>query len=249
MHPSVGTVAVVLSWLLLVSALNAAEIHASSRVILGTPYPDICYLYIVGDMEAGDGEKFRLTALEAIRDGCTKIDRVTIYSPRGNLMEAMAIGEQVSVLGASTYTPSVSTFVVDANPKAKSLFKDVSFTEGKRTCVLEPDDWEAQILMGKKPTPRKKLEYHPVTGEGDPRCTCASACFFIWAAGARRIGGFIQIHRPYLTPDKYARLSLAEAKAVYEEMAVIVRAYYSAWTCPRPRYGACSQSAPRRHLS
>jgi hypothetical protein len=39
--------------------------------------------------------------------------------------------------------------------------------------------------------------YDPVTKRGDRNCTCASACFFVWAAGVKRLGNVVIIHRPY----------------------------------------------------
>ena len=41
--------------------------------------------------------------------------------------------------------------------------------------------------------------------------TCASACFFLYVAGVRRLGSVVGVHRPSLSPEEYAAISLDQA--------------------------------------
>src|SRR6185369_3256103 len=87
---------------------------------------------------------------------------------------------------------------------------------------------EADIQADKNHEPQPPLpvshgDYDPRYGIGDARCTCASACFFIWAAGAEREGDVIMIHRPYVDPQQYAMLGADEAQAAYKKLADKVR--------------------------
>lgn len=54
---------------------------------------------------------------------------------------------------------------------------------------------------------------------------CASSCFFIFAAGAQRFGEIVGIHRPYLPPDAYKNLSMAEAGQAHMAVAGILEEY------------------------
>ena len=73
------------------------------------------------------------------------------------------------------------------------------------------------------PFPVDHGDYDPSAGIGDPNCTCASACFYIWAAGAERDGDIVQIHRPYFNSGEYSALTASEAQAAYGELQAKVR--------------------------
>lgn len=61
---------------------------------------------------------------------------------------------------------------------------------------------------------------------GDARCTCASACFFVWSAGAVRDGGYIALHRPALPKGKDA-VPPQDVRAAYKAIDDTVRTYLS----------------------
>ena len=68
-------------------------------------------------------------------------------------------------------------------------------------------------------------DYDPRAGSGNPNCTCASACFYIWAAGADRDGDVVVIHRPYFNTEDYEALSADEAKSAYTTLEDKVREF------------------------
>jgi hypothetical protein len=78
----------------------------------------------------------------------------------------MAIGKQIRILHASTVAPTRLD-----RPAGVNLCMTFFATSGG------------------------SFRYNPSTGSGDPRCTCASACFLIWAAGYGREGNVLGVHR------------------------------------------------------
>jgi hypothetical protein len=120
----------------------------------------------------------------------------------------MNIGRQVSALQIATSAP-------EAIARSKSHTRDDTLdppavVDGARYCEL-----------GRK----ERISFNPTTGDGDPRCQCASACFFIWAAGRTRLGSALQIHRPYFDKEKYAALPPDEARNAYEKLSVTARKF------------------------
>ena len=83
-------------------------------------------------------------------------------------------------------------------------------------------NWRTENLPKSLPS---YFDFDPNSGEGDPRCTCASACFFMWAAGAEKRGDVIQIHRPYFDPTSFAKLDVREAEAAYRKLFADARSY------------------------
>jgi len=77
----------------------------------------------------------------------------------------------------------------------------------------------------------KLARYDLKTGRGDPSCTCASACFLIWAAGLGadahndNVQPRIQIHRIAFDRQIYANLSVEQAQAKYESAEARLVAY------------------------
>lgn len=59
---------------------------------------------------------------------------------------------------------------------------------------------------------------------GQP-CTCNSACFLIWAAGVRRWGNALGLHRPTFKKEYFAGLTADQAKMKYDMMSDEVRKY------------------------
>lgn len=56
-------------------------------------------------------------------------------------------------------------------------------------------------------------------------CVCASACFFIFVAGADRFGNRLLVHRPSFPSDFFAGLSAAEAMDLYSKATDMTREY------------------------
>ena len=74
------------------------------------------------------------------------------------------------------------------------------------------------------------MQYKPV--QGHSWCTCASACFLIWASGATREGGRVGIHRITWAGTEFAKLSPHEAREQYERAESNYRAYVSKLNVP-----------------
>ena len=64
-------------------------------------------------------------------------------------------------------------------------------------------------------------------------CVCASACFFVWAAGSSRGGEEIYLHRPYFDPKVYSAFP-EDTAAVYAELTRSARAYLTDMDVPTP---------------
>jgi hypothetical protein len=67
--------------------------------------------------------------------------------------------------------------------------------------------------------------YDQTTKRGDPNCICASACFFVWAGGAKRLGNVVIIHRPYFDAKIYSGLSVSEARERFQNLTRAAREY------------------------
>lgn len=64
-------------------------------------------------------------------------------------------------------------------------------------------------------------------------CTCASACFFVWAGGAARVGNSLAIHRPYPVEAAARRMTASEADRVYRDLLGRLGAYFDEMGIPR----------------
>jgi len=155
-------------------------------------------VFIVGEIAHEDVIEFRRTVMGYLRhpEGQGLLHRVIIYSPGGDLKAAMAIGHHIRRLNLSTKGPQLGYGY---------FFGDYS----DATCTIRG----------------KVVEYNRQSGTGDPRCTCASACFFLWAAGAWRVKSQILIHRPYFNKEDYRDLSVDDAKKVYDEIMLYAQSY------------------------
>lgn len=207
-------------------------------------------IVLIGPIEEGDDEKFRKLAIAEIKKpgGKGPLHAIHIYSPGGNLRTAMKIGEQVNLLQLATYAPEL-----DSLPSQR----DTAPRSGRRICEYIPG--EAERLREQRKLQRAeffrdneeyrsaraqkrryvKIEstarawtFDPSNGEGDARCTCASACFFIWAAGSRRDGGVVEIHRPYFNPVEYATLKPSEARSAYDGLISLSKEYLNMMGVP-----------------
>ena len=83
-----------------------------------------------------------------------------------------------------------------------------------------------KVVPGASPS-ACKLMSDPASRD-EAGCQCASACFFIWAAGSNRGGWYgdaIQIHRPRYDPAFFSTLTLEEARQRYDEMMRVAKGY------------------------
>ncbi|MBR1173555.1 hypothetical protein JQ617_06270 [Bradyrhizobium sp. KB893862 SZCCT0404] len=179
------------------SELRAADISSGRLYRVGSS----AYIVVRGPITAGDADRFKKQALDLIKRGLIP-GIVRVYSPGGDVTEALSIGRQLRTLGASTQAP---LRLSDYNPTVKP---------GANACPIGDD------LTG------KWLYYLPPTGQGDVDCVCASACFLIWAAGTGRHGDVIGVHRPsFVDQAWYGRLPLDAAKKAYDRSVNEAQAY------------------------
>lgn len=101
-----------------------------------------------------------------------QIINVSVYSPGGRVLPAMGIGRMIRIMHLGTVAPELIPIIQD------------------HICRIYAADGRATAL-----------EYKPWLDRGDRRCTCLDECFLIWAAGATRIGGAIQIRRGAFKAD------------------------------------------------
>ena len=203
-------------------ALWSALSSAGAAEVMGGVGPEKCDLVLFGDIEQGDEAKFTQELTGVLKRDCQS-PNVYLYSRGGNVEEAIAIAKQVFDLRLRTNSPEVPSLYY-SHPR-----------DGARSCPWLPGhaertrrfgeilhaNIEAAIQAANNHTPMPDTPvFH---GDYDPRCTCASACFFIWAAGAERAGDVIKIHRPYIEPQQYAELGAEEAQATYKKLADKVR--------------------------
>ena len=63
-------------------------------------------------------------------------------------------------------------------------------------------------------------------------CNCVSACFLIWAAGVKRTGEVLGVHRPRFSKDYFKGLSASEARDKYTKLSNGVQAYLQKMDIP-----------------
>jgi hypothetical protein len=64
-------------------------------------------------------------------------------------------------------------------------------------------------------------------------CNCASACFLVWAAGIKREGGLVGLHRLSVRSTRFADLPPPQASALYRQLASDVKEYLAEMEVPR----------------
>ncbi|HHC29810.1 MAG TPA: hypothetical protein ENK80_04500 [Rhodobacterales bacterium] len=162
---------------------------------------------LVGQIVPGDAERFRQT-LRKISDGDGVATHLYLFSPGGSIGEALEIGRLASQLAMTTIAPS---YDAAANGPLSCFFR-VSQTE---------TDYEDI-----------RWRYNRATGEGDARCNCASACFLIWAGGARRAGNYLGIHRAFYRPELFKQDDFDQAREKYRNMRHIIENYLDEMNVP-----------------
>jgi hypothetical protein len=196
-------------------------------------------ILIVGPIQSGDDEKFRQTVVAEIkrRGSDNPVGHLRIYSPGGDLGAALKIGEQVHLLQMNTVAPQAAPKNVFKNavtvpstdprycdlPGEKERRKQVSDEHG-RHLAAEIEERKKGISLPRKFEGRFET-FDPVSRRGDARCECASACFFIWAAGAIRSGNVVGIHRPSFDPARFSTLPPSEARTQYDSLMRASKSY------------------------
>ena len=128
-----------------------------------------------------------------------EFDDLAGRSVRGNVSAAMRLGDQIRTLQARTVTAYQEAVIQD----------DRRVATGRTSCTF----WEGNGYVGIKPV------------QGHDWCTCASACFLVWASGATREGGHIGIHRFYYSGSDFGNLPPQQAREMYRQAQDEFRAY------------------------
>jgi hypothetical protein len=89
--------------------------------------------------------------------------------------------------------------------------------------------------------PMRDPSGRPVCGEivfgPNPRnpqnCTSASAAFFMHIAGVHRGGTFLAVHRPYIDPEQFRKLSQDQARAAFNDLQNTARSYMEEMGVPK----------------
>lgn len=80
--------------------------------------------------------------------------------------------------------------------------------------------------------PSVLFRQHHKPVQGHSWCTCASACFLIWASGVTREGGHVGIHRISWSGSDFGKLSTHQAREQYTRAESDYRAYVSRLNVP-----------------
>jgi hypothetical protein len=197
-------------------------------------FPVDCDLVLVGEIKSQDDFAFRKELTGLLLEKCTG-PKIYIYSPGGDLSAAIAIGRQIHFLHLETVAPTlVRGFVSEPDLRPRNgprrchnLPGSAQTSRREAEEVLQNSRAVIDALKNHITLPKVEVhgDFDPLSVKGDPNCTCASACFFIWAAGSERKGDVIQVHRPYFNPALFARLNTADAETAYQKLADEARTY------------------------
>ncbi len=229
--------------ILCIIAVSIVTFLSIKRVSAAVIYPVKCDLVILGDVEAGDSAHFKKELSALFRSGCDYSPSIILYSAGGDLVEATNIGRQIHSLYLTTIAPSLPGVAQEPDLRPRNGGRTCQHMPGSRERYqkaakeidrLMPEFFDAIRDWRHKKMPKfpHYFDYDPVSGEGDPRCACASACFFMWAAGAEKKGDVIQIHRPYFDQASFAKLNVREAEMAYQELSNQARTYLTAAGVP-----------------
>ena len=79
---------------------------------------------------------------------------------------------------------------------------------------------------------KTEISFDPNAKRGDSRCVCASACVFIWAAGAIREGDVLAVHRPSFNAKDFSSLSPDQSREKYNDLLSKTRLSLQKWGIP-----------------
>ena len=180
---------------------------------------------ILGTLMLGDGDYVMAAEIFA-RDGTIHI--VGLIDPGDDERFRAVVSSEIR-LHTNTPVDRVRVYSPGGDLEA-------ALNIGEQVNSLLLDTWAPSITPGGRREcyiGRTLLTFDPKTGEGDSRCECASACFFVWAAGAIREGDVIGIHRPSFRPEQFSKLAPAEAKQKYISLISKTTLFLHQWSIPQ----------------
>lgn len=235
---------VTISLILFTALVLSARTNAADIIFIESNGTN-CDILILGELSDGDDKKFRNVVMNVLRGGCL-LPRVNIYSPGGSYHAAIRIANDIQQLHATTIAPRFT----EGRLEEQRLKIDPK--TAKRSCDLIPG--EDERVAGEEPKLRKYYEalgkswqegrrapqyyvhletYDPVSRFGDSRCTCGSACFFIWIAGVERHGDVLLVHRPYFDAKVYRELDMPTAREAFKALTQDARGFLEALDLPK----------------
>jgi hypothetical protein len=192
--------------LVVASTLTVTSANAQIAIDIWDHGDSQVSIVLLGEVKVGDAERFRKVLVQQLRAG-KWIAAVFTNSPGGSMMDGIGIGEQIRKVRASTTAPNYLT----GGPNVGGHF----------CTVVPPPNWA-----------NYGITFHPKTGKGDPRCTCTSACFAMWAGGYGRQGNVLGVHR--MRVQDFGRLvkTTEEAKEVYDRLIAAATGYFKRMDVP-----------------
>jgi hypothetical protein len=170
----------------------------------------LAYLNLWGKIEPGDDTKFRSIVTPLLKQGYL-IFKINLFTGGGSVAAAKGMADQIKILQARTVAPT--------------RFSDI--INGQRVQRSYPSCWfDKQAGDGVVPNPV----------DSAPWCTCASACFLVWASGIVREGNHVGIHRiAYLGEGgrRFGQLSGPQAREQYQRDQRDVQVYLDSLDVPR----------------
>jgi hypothetical protein len=159
----------------------------------------LAFVNLWGKIESGDNQKFRELIMPYLKSGYP-IFKVNIFSVGGDVQAAMGIADQIKTLQTRTVAPTRFADIVNGQPIERA-YPSCWFTENYDT---------------------------PKVVDGYNWCTCASACFLIWASGITREGNHVGIHRIYFTDEngrQFGQLSGPDGRTQYLQAQAYFQTY------------------------
>ena len=162
-------------------------------------------MLLEGPIETGDAQKFS-TFLKAHHPF---VQELYLSSPGGSVADAIAIGKLTRAALIETHAPNQNMLDrrhFDGRPGSGMLHTGI--------WISINENYGYRVLC-----------------QG-PSCHCASACFLIWAAGWRRWGFVLGIHRPTAGMNGFGNLPPDQASVAYTGIIRAMRDYLSEMEIP-----------------
>lgn len=162
---------------------------------------------LLGRIVEGDFKRFK-SLIKKVADQGDVVTHLYLFSPGGSVDEALKIGRLASKLALTTVAP----FFNKSNPqKLLCSYRDSKTYQDYRD---------------------HSYTYHLGNGAGNPSCNCASSCFLIWTAGARRKGNYLGIHRTFFRPESFKKDTYQVARNRYVRLRRTVENYLEEMNVP-----------------
>jgi hypothetical protein len=181
----------------------------------------LVYLNLWGKVMPGDDKKFRALVLPYIRSGHL-LFKVNVFTPGGDVLASMGIGNQIRLLEAMTVAPTRFSQYVNRRPVLTNNVECWFWSNSRGKEGLVADNW-----------PNQQFKRDIETDSGASWCDCASSCFFIWASGIARTGNWVGIHRFTFNELPFGQLSPTQARTLYTQAEREYRAYLNQLDVPQ----------------